>query len=439
MGFKSFPPTVALDPTANAYPRGYHLGAASLTAIDADLIPANIGYGTTIFGVLGTLVQWVYDMVMPVLSIVAPTIAVAYTNLNAGDGGQTDTHTLTVPAPTVALTECANSMLLIDDCNTNIWNEFVGGHVTSTLDAVVFKIGTSETVTSQVSASADDVVGYPGNYGNMWGDSILGKWGGASRNNGMVFRNINIPAGVSILSAYVTFKAAAYSAGLAPKVIVKGENAAIPAAYGASEDPTSRAYIAATVPWNITGAWTSGTNQDSTDISAIITSLLGTYGPYANGVIALGFFDNGSVNDNFRDGNNYDNLPADAAILTINYSTGKSEKLDVADAQAVGLLATQVYAPMNLTTYNYIKLWIRSTVNTNLADLQFLLDDTAGCVSPLKDLDIPALVANTWTELVLPLGDASGLGAIISLGINMAIDLGAFVLNIDQIRATKGV
>ena len=94
--------TVALDPALNAYPAGYHVGAASLTAIEADLIAAHIGYGYTIFGVVGTLVQWVYNLVMPVLSVVAPTIAMAYTNLNAGDGGQTDTRALTVVAPTIA-------------------------------------------------------------------------------------------------------------------------------------------------------------------------------------------------------------------------------------------------------------------------------------------------------------------------------------------------
>lgn len=95
-------PTVALDPASNAYPAGYHLGAASLTAVDADLIPANIGYGTTIFGVLGTLVQWVYNLVMPALSLVAPTISVAAAEADAGDGGQTNTHALTVVAPTIA-------------------------------------------------------------------------------------------------------------------------------------------------------------------------------------------------------------------------------------------------------------------------------------------------------------------------------------------------
>jgi len=46
---------VTLDPALNAYPTGYHAGAASLTAVDADLIQGNVKLGKTIFGVNGTL------------------------------------------------------------------------------------------------------------------------------------------------------------------------------------------------------------------------------------------------------------------------------------------------------------------------------------------------------------------------------------------------
>jgi len=45
--------TVALDPDLDAYPAGYHAGAASLHAIDADLVTGNIRATKTIFGVAG--------------------------------------------------------------------------------------------------------------------------------------------------------------------------------------------------------------------------------------------------------------------------------------------------------------------------------------------------------------------------------------------------
>ena len=46
--------TVALDPALDEYPAGYHVGAASLHAIDADLATGNIKSGVTIFGVAGS-------------------------------------------------------------------------------------------------------------------------------------------------------------------------------------------------------------------------------------------------------------------------------------------------------------------------------------------------------------------------------------------------
>ena len=48
-------PAVSLSPSLNAYPAGYHAGAASLTAVDSDLVAGNIADGVTIFGVEGTL------------------------------------------------------------------------------------------------------------------------------------------------------------------------------------------------------------------------------------------------------------------------------------------------------------------------------------------------------------------------------------------------
>lgn len=115
-----------------------------------------------------------------------------------------------------------------------------------------------------------------------------------------------------------------------------------------------------------------------------------------------------------------------------------SAKLDVAVAAANGRLATAAHAAMDLTAYNFIKLWIRSSVTINSADLVFLLDDSAQCASPIKSLNLGALVAATWTQVTLALGDASGLGAVISYGVTMVVDKGAFILNIDQVRATKG-
>ena len=113
----------------------------------------------------------------------------------------------------------------------------------------------------------------------------------------------------------------------------------------------------------------------------------------------------------------------------------KSAKLAVADAAgAAVLLATEVVGSMDLTAYKHINLWVKSSVELALGDMQLLLDDTATCASPIKSLDIPALSAATWTLVRFDLGDASGLGAVISVGIKQVVDKGAFDLFVDHVH-----
>ena len=65
----SYPPQgtggalVVLNPALNAYPKGRHAGdPGGLSAVDVDLVPANIKWTKTIFGVVGTAVAWVFDL-----------------------------------------------------------------------------------------------------------------------------------------------------------------------------------------------------------------------------------------------------------------------------------------------------------------------------------------------------------------------------------------
>ena len=123
---------------------------------------------------------------------------------------------------------------------------------------------------------------------------------------------------------------------------------------------------------------------------------------------------------------------ADAAIFKVG---AKSVKLAVADGCAAGdILATEVVAA-DLTTYQYLNLWIRSSVALALGDLQLLLDDTPLCGSPLESIDIPAVsVPDTWTLVQCKLSDPSLLGSIISLGVKMMVDKGVFDVYLDHIH-----
>lgn len=123
----------------------------------------------------------------------------------------------------------------------------------------------------------------------------------------------------------------------------------------------------------------------------------------------------------------------------VDYQIGSaSAKLAVAVDAAVGRLATEGITSADLTSYNYIKAYVKSSVALDAGDLDIMLDDTAACISPLEELAIPSLTANTWTQVTIALADPSLLTAIISIGIDMNTDKGAFNFWIDQVRATGG-
>jgi len=109
-----------------------------------------------------------------------------------------------------------------------------------------------------------------------------------------------------------------------------------------------------------------------------------------------------------------------------------------ADLAAGDLIASEVITSTDLSGYDYIKLWIKPSVDLGEDELRFLLDDTVLCASPLKTLALPAVQADTWTEVRMSLGDASGITAIISLGFELETERGGFEFLIDSVRAEKG-
>ena len=119
-----------------------------------------------------------------------------------------------------------------------------------------------------------------------------------------------------------------------------------------------------------------------------------------------------------------------------DYKKGtKSVKLRVTSGVTAGtILATEAIASNNMTASTHTKLWIKCSVVTDLGDLQFLLDDSPNCATPLESLNIPALVAGVWKEVTLTLSSPAGLTAVISMGLKYITDLGECVINLDFIR-----
>jgi len=114
------------------------------------------------------------------------------------------------------------------------------------------------------------------------------------------------------------------------------------------------------------------------------------------------------------------------AVDTKDYKlSGASNKFSIAGAFTTGLVSSKAIGSLNLSGYDYVEFWIKSTVATGATTLTLLLDDTALCVSALETLAIPALVADTWTFVRVALATPELDTAIISVGLNVAVDYGA--------------
>lgn len=93
-------PIRSLSPDSSTYPGGIHKGhPLGLPGIEPRLVPDNIRWNTTIFGVLGSMVIW-QAQARPTLNIPVPTIQKAV--MVTTSGGQTATPGLVIPVPTIA-------------------------------------------------------------------------------------------------------------------------------------------------------------------------------------------------------------------------------------------------------------------------------------------------------------------------------------------------
>ena len=124
-----------------------------------------------------------------------------------------------------------------------------------------------------------------------------------------------------------------------------------------------------------------------------------------------------------------------ANLDTTDYMKGAGSAELVVDAAATAgqVLGYEDITSVDLSGYDTAILWVKSTVALSAGDLDFLVDNTSGCASPIESIDIPAISANTWTRVQLTLASPGSLTAVISVGVKMIVDKGAFTLNIDDV------
>ena len=110
-------------------------------------------------------------------------------------------------------------------------------------------------------------------------------------------------------------------------------------------------------------------------------------------------------------------------------------KLVIAAGASAGEFLSDSITSLNLSKYDTIEMWVKSTVATSAGNLKLLLDDTAACASPLETLSIPALSADTWTFVRMSMANPETDTAIISVGLEYDSDIGAVTVWIDDIVA----
>ena len=115
----------------------------------------------------------------------------------------------------------------------------------------------------------------------------------------------------------------------------------------------------------------------------------------------------------------------------------QSCKFTIAAGASAGDLATDSITSKDISGYDYVEFWVKSTVPTSAGNLKVHLDDTANCASPVESILIPALSADTWTFVRDKIDNPELCSAIISVGLEFDSDLGACTVWLDDISAVK--
>ena len=114
-----------------------------------------------------------------------------------------------------------------------------------------------------------------------------------------------------------------------------------------------------------------------------------------------------------------------------------SNKFVIAAGASAGDIATDSISSKDISKYDYLECWVKSTVATSAGNLKILLDDSASCASPIETLEVPALTANTWTYVRIALANPETDTAIISIGLEYDADLNACQVRLDDIKVVQ--
>jgi len=120
---------------------------------------------------------------------------------------------------------------------------------------------------------------------------------------------------------------------------------------------------------------------------------------------------------------------------TEDYKTGSaSNKIVIAAGASAGDTASDTITTVDISKYDYIEFWIKSSVATSAGNLKIHLVDAGGIE---ESLDVPALTANVWKYCRVALVAPYDNTAITQVRFEYDSDLGACVVHLDDIKVVK--
>ena len=106
---------------------------------------------------------------------------------------------------------------------------------------------------------------------------------------------------------------------------------------------------------------------------------------------------------------------------------------------ATTLMMYEDFTAVDLTTYDGIYCWLRSSVTTAAGDLQVIIDETAACAVRLEALNVPICTTTVWRQFFARLSDPTILNLVVSVGLYQVADLANGTFDIDDVEALKEI
>jgi len=126
---------------------------------------------------------------------------------------------------------------------------------------------------------------------------------------------------------------------------------------------------------------------------------------------------------------------SDETIERVGTACAKFVVADAAAAAAV--LCYEDITAVDISDCDKVEFWMYSSIALTAGQLDFVLDDSSGCGTPVESLDIPAMAAGAWYKHSISLANSYLDTAIASIGVVNTTDVGAFTFYIDEVHAVK--